>query len=68
MGQGLEAEEVLGVGEELEVEEDREIAKEPGREGDKAGGLGDKGISHLHKNFYFYFLIITSNTNQLLLA
>ena len=68
MGQGLEAEEVLGVGEELEVEEDREIAKEPGQEGDKAGGLGDKGISHLHKNFYFYFLIVTSNTNQLLLA
>ena len=54
MGQGLEAEEVLGVGEELEVEEDREIAKEPGREGDKAGGLGDKGISHLHKNLNFY--------------
>ena len=68
MGQGLEAEEVLGVGEELEVEEDREIAKEPGQEGDKAGGLGDKGISHLHNNFYFYFLIVTSNTNQLLLA
>ena len=68
MGQGLEAEEVLGVGEELEVEEDQEIAKDPGQEGDKAGGLGDKGISHLHNNFYFYFLIVTSNTNQLLLA
>ena len=43
MGQGLEAEEVLGVGEELEVEEDREIAKEPGQERDKVGGARRQG-------------------------